>query len=205
MIAEGNVGGGTGAICHGFKGGTGTASRIATSAGRDWTVGGLVQANYGQRRRLTIAGVERVRLAELAAGPLPGAMDTDTGSIVVLLATDAPLLPIQCQRLARRAAMGVARVGGLASNTSGDLFVAWSTANRIAARDPLHRVEMLAPDAMTPLFEAAIDVTEEAIVNALLAAETMTGYRGRVAHAMPVEPVIRALAERRLLRAGDKR
>jgi D-aminopeptidase len=201
-IAEGNVGGGTGSICHGFKGGTGTASRIAACAGRDWTVGALVQANYGQRSRLTIAGVEVGRLPEIAAVPLPGAKDVDSGSIIVALATDAPLLPIQCQRLARRAAMGVARVGGLASNSSGDLFIAWSTANRITAGDSIHRVELLAPDAMTALFEAAIDATEEAIVNALLAAETMIGHKGCIAHAMPVEPVMRALAERRSLRAG---
>jgi D-aminopeptidase len=195
-LREGNVGGGTGMICHGFKGGTGTASRVVDHAGGRWTVGGLVQANYGQRRHLTISGVPVGQAPGVADVPLPGAAGADAGSIIVVLATDAPLLPLQCQRLARRATVGLARVGGLGSNSSGDIFLAWSTANRIEGGRPVHHVEMLDPESMTPLFEAAADVTEEAILNALTSAETMVGRAGRVAHALPIESVVRALARR---------
>ena len=182
-IAEGNVGGGTGMICHEFKGGTGTASRMAG----EWTVGALVQANYGQRALFRVGGVP----VGLAIGPdvVPShrTMPRDAGSIIVVLATDAPLLPIQCQRLARRATTGLAWVGGIGSNSSGDIFLAFSTGNRVRQGEAMSDVRMLAPDAMTPLFQAAAEATEEAILNAVCMAETMTGREGRIVHALPLD------------------
>ena len=185
-IAEGNVGGGTGMICHEFKGGTGTSSRMVRVDGADYTVGALVQANYGSREMLRVDGVPVGR--EIGTGVVPSHRGaTDAGSIIVVLATDAPLLPIQCQRLARRATTGLAWVGGIGSNGSGDIFLAFSTANRPRASDQVSDVRMLAPVAMTPLFQAAAEATEEAILNAMTAAETMTGQLGRIAHALPLD------------------
>ena len=190
-VPEGNVGGGTGMVAHGFKGGIGTASRVVAGG---YTVGVLVQANYGTREALTIAGVpvgralqgfERRRTPD--ADPLPPS-DRD-GSIIVVVATDAPLLPHQLERLARRVPMGIARLGGTASNGSGDIFLAFSTANPGAAaetgRTPL---EWLPNGDLNPFFVATVEATEEAIVNALVAAETMTGAHGTV-YALPHEPV----------------
>jgi D-aminopeptidase len=168
-VAQGNVGGGTGMICHGFKGGIGTASRRAG----DYTVGVLVQANHGRRSRLTIEGVPIGRA--LGDVPLP------RGSIIVLVATDAPLLPHQCERVAQRAALGVARTGGAGENSSGDLLLCFST-------QPVgETVHMLPNESIDPLFYAAIEATEAAIVNALLAAETMTGRGGLTVHALDRE------------------
>ena len=186
-IAEGNVGGGTGMICHEFKGGTGTASRMMTEAGQCWTVGALVQANYGQREMLRIDGVPVGEAIGVDAVPSPRRPRVEAGSIIVVLATDAPLLPIQCQRLARRAATGLAWVGGIGANSSGDIFIAFSTANRIDPAAPTSAVTMVSPDAMTALFRAAAEATEEAILNALCRAETMTGVRGNTAHALPLD------------------
>ena len=204
-LAEGCVGGGTGMICHGFKGGTGTASRLLATAQGGWTVGALVQANYGQRRLLRVDGVPVGELIPPELVPLPGvpaaqpfaaatpiAPESGAGSIIVVIATDAPLLPHQCRRLAQRATLGVARMGGLGENSSGDIFLAFSTANR-GLRAPVATGEaytvqtarMLPNDAMTPLFEAAGEATEEAILNALCAATTTTGINGRVAYALP--------------------
>jgi D-aminopeptidase len=174
-VAEGAVGGGTGMICHGFKGGIGTASRVA----RGYLVGVLVQANHGRRRRLRIAGVD---VGSAIDAPLPGP-DAPSGSIIVLVATDAPLLPHQCDRIAQRAALGVARTGGAGENSSGDFVVAWSTGNRFAG-EAEETVRMLANDGLDELFYAAIDATEEAIVNALLAAQTMTGRGGFTVHGL---------------------
>jgi D-aminopeptidase len=191
-IAEGNVGGGTGMICHEFKGGTGTASRIVQEDGVDYTVGALVQANYGARDLLRVDGVPVGREIGPAivpahrSGPPQEAAKTD-GSIIVILATDAPLIPIQCQRLARRATTGLAWVGGIGANGSGDIFLAFSTANHIAQHDKISTLRMLAPDAMTSLFRAAAEATEEAILNAMTAAETMTGLHGRTIHALPLD------------------
>jgi len=180
-VAEGCVGGGTGMICHGFKGGIGTASRV-TDAG---TVGVLVQANHGRRSRLTIDGIP---VGKLADTPLPGESGAARdGSIIVLVATDGPLLPQQCDRLAQRAALGIGRLGGAGENSSGDLILAWATGNRIDAKAPSHDVRMLANDRMNDLFYAVIDATEEAIVNAMLAATTMTGRDGFTVHALPPE------------------
>jgi D-aminopeptidase len=185
-VEEGAVGGGTGMICHGFKGGIGTSSRV-TSTGH--TLGVLVQANHGRRSRLTIAGVSVGRESDV---PMPGA-DTPAGSIIVLVATDAPLLPHQCERVAQRAGLGVARTGGAGENSSGDLILAWSTANAIGD-DGEQTVRMLANDRIDELFYAAIEATEEAIVNALLAARTMTGRGGVTVHALEADALRAALA-----------
>jgi D-aminopeptidase len=192
-IAEGNVGGGTGMICHELKGGTGTASRVVIEGGARYTVGALVQANYGLREQLRIDGVPVGREIgpEIApahySGTAAARKSEEGGSIIVVLATDAPLLPIQCQRLARRATTGLAWVGGIGGNGSGDIFIAFSTANHIGPNEPITNVCMLAPAAMTSLFRAAAEATEEAILNALCMAETMIGKDGRTVHALPLD------------------
>jgi len=193
-VAEGNVGGGTGMICHEFKGGTGTASRRLSADQGGWTVGALVQANYGLREMLR-CGHAPVGL-EIGDDVVPRAKDEpkDQGSIIVVLATDAPLLPIQCQRLARRATTGLAWVGGFGSNSSGDIFLAFSTANVIQASAKMAEVRMLGLEQCTPLFQAAAEATEEAIWNAMVAAETMTGFKGRKVHALPHDLLQQAVA-----------
>ncbi|HEY4161910.1 MAG TPA: P1 family peptidase [Dongiaceae bacterium] len=186
LPAEGNVGGGTGMIAHEFKGGTGTASRKVSGEHGGWTVGALVQANYGERRLLR-CGHAPVGL-DISNDIVPSAHwvpQQGQGSIIVILATDAPLLPIQCQRLARRATTGLAWAGGYGSNGSGDIFLAFSTGNRVPMKTKMAEVRMLGMDECTPLFEAAAEATEEAIWNAMVAAETVTGYKGRTAHAIP--------------------
>jgi D-aminopeptidase len=192
-VPEGCVGGGTGMICHGFKAGIGTASRVLPPSDGGWTIGVLVQANYGSRHLLRIDGVpvgQKIPASEVPVPEIPHSSEVD-GSIIVITATDAPLLPIQCRRLAHRATLGVARMGGLGAHTSGDLFLAFSTANRglglrIAPGRTL-QVQMLPPPAMTILFEAVAEATEEAITNALCAATTMIGAGGRVARAIPLD------------------
>jgi D-aminopeptidase len=191
-VAEGCVGGGTGMNCHEFKGGIGTSSRVVGEPDGGWTVGALVQANYGSRALLRVDGVPVGREIPTSEVPSPYApVSTDAGSIIVVLATDAPLLPSQCRRLAQRATIGLARMGGNGSNSSGDIFVAFATGNtglyqKEGGRDPLS-VRMLPNEALTPLFEAAADATEEAILNALCMATTTTGANGRVSHAIPLE------------------
>jgi D-aminopeptidase len=199
-VVEGNVGGGTGMICHGFKGGIGTASRVVPETAGGYTVGVLVQANHGRRDRLCVSGVPVGMAIPPSEVPLP-ADRTDPldvgpgvqggGSIIVVLATDAPLLPHQCDRLAQRAGLGVARTGGAGENSSGDLFLAFSTANADAAAEgvagPTAMVRALSNDYITPLFYAAIEATEAAILNALLAAETMTGRDGITAFRLPAD------------------
>jgi D-aminopeptidase len=178
-VEQGAVGGGTGMICHGFKGGIGTASRT-TQAGH--TVGVLVQANHGRRSRLALNGVPVGRLIEDV--PMPEAKDdAPDGSIIVVVATDAPLLPHQCERLAQRSALGIGRTGGAGENSSGDFALAFSTGNRTPERGP---VDFVPNDEIDPLFYATIEATEESIVNALLNGETMSSSRGTV-HAMPRE------------------
>jgi D-aminopeptidase len=174
-IAEGNVGGGTGMSCHDFKCGTGTSSRVVQIAGQAHTVGVLVQANYGVREELRIAGVPVGKLMPLAqAGPPP----RDQGSIIIVIATDAPLLPTQLQRVARRAALGLARMGSYSGNGSGDLFIAFSTANDGVNQVDPATVRMLGTDQMDALFLATVQAVEESIVNAMIAATTMTGVNG---------------------------
>jgi L-aminopeptidase/D-esterase-like protein len=187
-VAEGNVGGGTGMICYGFKGGIGTASRKLDEAAGGYTVGVLVQANFGRRNQLRISGVPVG--AEITEGSLSmnggAASRDDIGSIIIVVATDAPLLAHQLKRLARRAALGVARTGSTSGNGSGDIFIAFSTANPGAAKpERTIQLTMLPNDRMNPLFEATVQATEEAIVNALVAAETMTGVDGHKVIALP--------------------
>jgi D-aminopeptidase len=183
-LDEGNVGGGTGMICHDFKCGTGTASRLARlDDGSAYTVGVLVQANYGVREELRVAGVPVGR--ELPPSPSPSPKKGDNGSIIIVIATDAPLLPHQLERLARRATMGLARNGSYAGNGSGDLFLAFSTANAQARQSTRSEgLRMLGNDQLDPLFLATADATEEAIINALVAAKSMTGTEGHRAEAI---------------------
>ncbi|MBK6870894.1 MAG: P1 family peptidase [Kineosporiaceae bacterium] len=191
-VAEGNVGGGTGMICHGFKGGIGTSSRLVATADEQYTVGVLVQANYGHRELLSLGGRAVGRAIDHTVVPLPPddtpAASGDTGSIIVVVATDAPLVADQCTRLARRATVGLSRVGGFGSDSSGDIFLAFATGNRVpaTATGPLD-VRTLPHEAMTPLFRGVAEATEEAIWNALCAAQTMTGFRGATVHAIPLD------------------
>jgi D-aminopeptidase len=201
VLAEGNVGGGTGMIAHEFKGGTGTASRRLPAEKGGWTVGALVQANYGMRNMLRCGnapvgleiGPDVVRSAHWT--PPQPALSGEQGSIIVVLATDAPLLPIQCQRLARRATTGLAWVGGFGSNGSGDIFLAFSTSNVVPKTSAMTDLRMLGMNECTPLFQAAAEATEEAIWNAMVAAETMTGYQGHTAHAIPHDKLKAAAAK----------
>ena len=191
-VVEGNVGGGTGMVCHEFKGGIGTASRKLSAEEGGYTVGVLVQANYGVRGTLSIAGVpvgqEITDLmpldgrTELHRGPSSEA----NGSIIVTVATDAPLLPHQLKRLARRVPMGIGKVGSYASNGSGDIFIAFSTANEgVFSRKGNRTIEMVPNDQMSGLFLATVQAVEEAIVNVLVAAETMEGVNGNTVYALP--------------------
>jgi D-aminopeptidase len=180
-VQEGSVGGGTGMICFGFKGGIGTASRLAGK----YRVGALVQCNCGARRQLRIAGVPVGQELEtkLNAG-VPRYME-DRGSIIIVVATDAPLLPNQAKRLARRASLGLARIGSTSGDGSGDIFIAFSTANPQAVSAPEVSISMLRNDAMGPLFEATVQAVEESIVNAMVAAEDMIGFQGHRVTALP--------------------
>jgi L-aminopeptidase/D-esterase-like protein len=186
-VLEGNVGGGTGMVCYGFKGGIGTSSRKLDQNAGGYTVGVLVQANFGRRNQLRIAGVPvGTEITEGTLGSNDGGPRDDIGSIIIVVATDAPLLAHQLKRLARRAALGVARTGSSSGNGSGDIFIAFSTANPEAAKTTgTIQLTMLPNDRMNPLFEATVQATEEAIVNALIAAETMTGVDGHKVIALP--------------------
>jgi D-aminopeptidase len=193
VIEEGSVGGGTGMICYEFKGGTGTASRMipvaAAVAGRgssaqskgSYFLGVLVQANCGRRPQLTIRGIE-------VGKEIPGSVyKQETGSIIIVVATDAPLLPHQLKRLARRASLGLARTGSVSGNGSGDLFIAFSTANPHAAdaKPPIRSIETMPNDLMDPLFTATVEATEEAIINALVDNYDMTGRDNHKVEALP--------------------
>jgi D-aminopeptidase len=190
-IAEGNVGGGTGMMCLGFKGGTGTSSRIVKIKDSSYTVGALVQANFGRKPSLTIAGVPvgselmDTLNNELKLPPQSYRKEGD-GSIIVVVATDAPLLPHQLKRIAKRVPLGIGNTGGYASNGSGDIFIAFSTANPDAfQRYDFSEVEMLPNDLIDPLLEATVQSVEEAIINAMIAAETMEGINGNKSYALP--------------------
>jgi D-aminopeptidase len=172
-IAEGNVGGGTAMICHEFKCGTGTSSRIVEIDGKRYVLGTLVQANYGVRSELRIAGVAVGKFMPVAKPESP-----DQGSIIIVIATDAPLLPQQLKRLARRASLGLARNGSYSGDGSGDIFIAFSTANEAANQVKSFDVHALANGQLNPLFLATVQSVEESIVNALVAADTMTGLNG---------------------------
>jgi D-aminopeptidase len=193
-IAEGNVGGGTGMICYEFKGGTGTSSQKLPEKFGRWTVGALVQSNFGRRHQLTIAGVpvgqHLTENAPFTSGENP--FTQEQGSLIVILATDAPLLPHQLKRLARRATLGMARTGSLGGNSSGDIFLAFSTANPGAAhgdQNGITPLQGLSNDHLDPLFFASVYATEEAIINSLVAAKRMTGRAGFSVDALPHEKV----------------
>jgi D-aminopeptidase len=219
-VLEGNVGGGTGMVCHQFKGGIGTASRVLSADAGGFTVGVLVQCNYGGRAAFRVAGVPVGReVADLlpcrvgdapndrgvtrpCEGPsAPAEEDREQGSIIVVVATDAPLLPHQLKRLAARVSLGIGRMGGFGSNSSGDIFLTFSTANPGSASAPDRaRVEFLANARINALFEATVQGTEEAILNALLAAETMTGAGGLRVHALPHDRLLAAMRKYNALR-----
>ncbi len=190
-ISEGNIGGGTGMMCLGFKGGTGTASRVISIKDSVYTVGAIVQSNFGAKRNLSIAGVPvGIELKdtlnyEYKAPPQSRRQEGD-GSIIVIVATDAPLLPHQLKRVAQRIPLGIGIVGGRGSNGSGDIFLAFSTANENAFnREKTTRVQSLSNDRLMPVFEATVQAVEEAIINAMVAAETMEGINGNKAYALP--------------------
>jgi D-aminopeptidase len=186
-IAEGNVGGGTAMICHEFKCGTGTSSRVVEIAGQRYTVGVLVQANYGVRSELRIAGVPVGKFMPVTpASP-------DHGSIIIVVATDAPLLPQQLKRLARRASLGLARNGSYAGDGSGDLFLAFSTANPAANQVSSFEVRALANGQLNPLFLATVQAVEESIINAMVAAESMTGVNGKTVRAIDTGELMKIL------------
>jgi D-aminopeptidase len=185
-VDEGNVGGGTGMTCHGFKCGIGTASRHVDVKGRPHVVGVLVQANYGTRAALRIAGVPVGQHLREAGSGIETTAGGDNGSIIIVVATDAPLMPHQLDRIARRAGMGLARLGSFAGNGSGDIFVAFSTANAKSMEGAvLHGAEFLDNGSLDILFEATVQATEEAIVNAMVAARDMTGNGGSSVKALP--------------------
>jgi L-aminopeptidase/D-esterase-like protein len=217
-VKEGNVGGGTGMVCHSFKGGIGTSSRKLSSENGGFTVGVLVQCNYGGRRRLSIAGVpvgpqlvgaeqcitianptdpsagEAPRCDAASRGDRVADPREEVGSIIVVVATDAPLLPHQLKRLAKRVGLGIGRMGGIGGDSSGDIYLAFSTANAEAANpDSAVTLRMWPNDRINPLFEATIDATEEAITNAMVAAETMTGADGYRVYALPTDQVVALL------------
>ena len=185
-VEEGGVGGGTGMICHSFKGGIGTSSRIIEVAGETYTLGALVQANYGAREDLMVSGVPVGKeITDLQRVRNRDSQDGD-GSIIVIVATDAPLVAHQCKRLARRIPLGIARVGTVAHNGSGDIFITFSTANPGAANaEGTVSVNMVPNGKMNPLFKATVQATEEAIINALVAAEDMVGVNGNTVYALP--------------------
>ena len=205
-VAEGSVGGGTGMKCFGFKAGVGTASRRVTAEAGGYTVGVLVQANHGRRPHLLVDGVpvgQEIPRSEIPGPDIPPSVatpDTEGGSIIGVVATDAPLLPHQCRRLAQRATLGVARGGGGGEHDSGDMFIAFATGNRglRGEEDPtaplLHDLQMLNDDRIDELFWATIEATEEAVLNALIAAETMTGRDGITFHALPHDRLLEIMA-----------
>jgi D-aminopeptidase len=188
-VEEGNVGGGTGMVCHEFKGGIGTASRSVGG----YVVGVLVQANYGRRERFRVDGVPVGKLIGDRI-PIPGRAG-EAGSIIGIVATDAPLLPHQCDRLAQRAGLGVGRMGGTAAHSSGDIFLAFATGNEGVAGEGELAVRMLSDTEIGPLYDAVIESTEEAILNAMLAAETMTGRDGNTVHALEPELLVEVLRQ----------
>jgi D-aminopeptidase len=227
-VVEGAVGGGTGMLCNGFKGGIGTSSRVTASESGGHTVGVLVQCNYGSRRGLRIAGVpvgqELTELTLCVAGSAPSTRDwlrelprcgqqssrlerpgAELGSIIIIVGTDAPLLPHQLERLVKRASLGLGREGSISSNFSGDIFLAFSTANPGAADTSLAAVQMLPNERLDPLFAAAVQATEEAITNAMVAAETMTGADSIRAYALPHARLVQVLRRYNRLSSGSKR
>jgi D-aminopeptidase len=206
-VEEGNVGGGTGMVCYGFKGGIGTSSRRVPSSAGGYTVGVLVQANFGRRPELTVAGVPVGReITDLTPethrgdGPAADINVEHEGSVIVVMATDAPLSSRQLERLVSRAALGLARTGSTSGNTSGDIFIAFSTANAVPQSSTSATVSatFISPEStatLNPLFQAAVEATEESVVNALMKAETMTGINGNRVYAIPYDRLSAAMAK----------
>jgi D-aminopeptidase len=197
-LKEGNVGGGTGMMCLGFKGGTGTSSRVVKLGDSTYTVGVLVQSNFGKRRNFTIAGVpvgkELRDTLEYDFKAAPSYRQEGDGSIIVVVATDAPVLPHQLKRIAARVPIGMGLVGGRGENGSGDIFIAFSTANQTAfQRKEFVKVEQLPNDLIDPLFDATIQAVEEAILNAMVAAETLEGINGNKVYKLPQGAVLKIL------------
>ena len=203
-LAEGNVGGGTGMICYEFKGGTGTSSRALPETLGGWTLGALVQSNFGRRHQLTIAGVPVGQHLTQNAPFTNGrhAFAAEQGSLIVIVATDAPLLPHQLKRLAKRASLGMARTGALGGNGSGDIFLAFSTARTGDSGQALASVSYLKNDHLDPLLFACAYAVEEAIINSMIAAESMTGYQGTRVEALPHKALQAVLAQYNRLREG---
>ncbi|MCC8379612.1 P1 family peptidase [Xenorhabdus sp. PB30.3] len=202
MIKEGNVGGGTGMNLFDFKGGTGTSSRVLDKKDGGYTVGVLVQGNFGFRDDLIIAGIqvgqEIKDLMPIYHGDKKKIKDA--GSIIAVVATDAPLAPHQLEKIAKRVSLGLARVGGVARNTSGEIFIAFSTANNDAfSREDIKTIKILPNDKLDPLYEATVSATEEAIINAMFAAETMVGRNGNTSYSIPKDRVIKILKRHNLL------
>jgi len=193
-VIEGSIGGGTGMICHGFKGGIGTSSRKVTIGSNEYTLGVLVQANYGNRESLTVAGVPVGKEISDLMPELDSLNEEESGSIIVVVATDAPLLPHQLKRIARHVPIGISRMGGYGGNSSGDIFIAFSVANSGAAnREVEQNVKMIPNDEIDPLFEATAQATEESILNALIAAEDMIGINDTKIYALPEDKLIKIL------------
>lgn len=210
-VEEGGVGGGTGMMCYSFKGGIGTASRVIDKNMGGYTVGILVQANHGVRSQLTIAGVPvgkelldtlPVKIDEQTSGfRYKNNSEDETGSIIVVLATNAPLLPNQLKRLAQRIPLGMAKTGAIGGNGSGDIFIAFSTANKNAfSNDSTEMVSTLPNESMNALFSATIQATEEAIINALFAGKTLTGINGNTVYGLPIEAVLTILKKYKKLK-----
>jgi D-aminopeptidase len=197
-LAEGNVGAGTGTICHDFKGGVGTSSRVVNTQSGSYTVGALVQTNHGDRRLLRVDGVPVGEEIGPEQVPIPYGASIGSSSIIVVVATDAPLLPVQCKRLAQRATVGTALVGNVGWNGSGDIFLAFATGNHIPvdAGQPVD-MQMIPHEHMNPLFEGVVEATAEAILNSLTAAETTTGFKGHTAYAIPLDALQRVMRKYR--------
>ena len=199
QIAEGNIGGGTGMMCLGFKGGTGTSSRVLKINDSSYTVGAIVQSNFGAKRNLSIAGVPvgvelKDTLNSVFNGPPKSRRQEGDGSIIVIVATDVPLLPHQLKRIAQRIPLGIGIVGGRGSNGSGDIFLAFSTANEGAFnRDDIASITSMPNDLLMPVFEATVQVVEEAIINAMIATETMEGINGNTSYAIPHDVLVETL------------
>jgi L-aminopeptidase/D-esterase-like protein len=203
LVREGGVGGGTGMICYGFKGGIGTSSRVINKQAGGYTVGVLVQANHGGRSQLTISGVPVGKELTDTLGLIISGVTTkqkppehEVGSIIIVLATDAPLLPHQIKRLAQRIPLGLTRTGAIGGNSSGDIFIAFSTANKDAFSNSAEKqVTTMSNETMNLLFTATIQATEEAIINALFAGETMEGIEGNKVYGVPKEKVVQIMKQ----------
>jgi D-aminopeptidase len=197
-VLEGNVGGGTGMICHDFKGGIGTSSRVVDSESGQYTVGVLVQSNHGDRALFRVDGVPVGQTITPEHTPTPWKPPDLEGSIIIIIATDAPLLSVQCKRLARRATVGMARVGGVGYNGSGDLFLAFATGNHLPLEtNAPYDLKMIPHHHLNPFFEAVAEATEEAILNSMTAADTLTGFMGRTAYALPLDELQKVMVRNR--------